>query len=108
MQGGCMHVRYASSFQGSQSIQNPKRRAIGLRWHPTNNHHTGRTMPSHQPSADSHIQKTLATMQSLPDARSQSFDELYGEPENKLEIEVCCGTAHLVSQPCSQCRVHRS
>jgi len=29
-------------------------------------------------------------MQSLPDARSQSFEELYGPPENFLEIEVCC------------------
>lgn len=28
------------------------------------------------------------TMQSLPDARSQSFEELYGPPENFLEIEV--------------------
>ncbi|OCK83157.1 Phox-like protein [Lepidopterella palustris CBS 459.81] len=27
-------------------------------------------------------------MQSLPDARSQSFEELYGPPENFLEIEV--------------------
>jgi hypothetical protein len=29
-----------------------------------------------------------AAMQSLPDARSQSFEELYGPPENFLEIEV--------------------
>jgi hypothetical protein len=29
-----------------------------------------------------------STMQSLPDARSQSFEELYGPPENFLEIEV--------------------
>lgn len=27
-------------------------------------------------------------MQSLPDARQQSFEELYGPPENFLEIEV--------------------
>lgn len=27
-------------------------------------------------------------MQSMPDTRSQSFDELYGPPENFLEIEV--------------------
>jgi sorting nexin-3/12 len=27
-------------------------------------------------------------MQSLPDARTQSFEELYGPPENFLEIEV--------------------
>lgn len=28
------------------------------------------------------------TMQSMPDTRTQSFDELYGPPENFLEIEV--------------------
>ena len=28
-------------------------------------------------------------MQSIPDARQQSFEELYGPPENFLEIEVC-------------------
>lgn len=27
-------------------------------------------------------------MQSLPDARQQSFEEIYGPPENFLEIEV--------------------
>ena len=27
-------------------------------------------------------------MQALPDARQQSFDEIYGPPENFLEIEV--------------------
>jgi sorting nexin-3/12 len=27
-------------------------------------------------------------MQSIPDARQQSFEELYGPPENFLEIEV--------------------
>jgi sorting nexin-3/12 len=27
-------------------------------------------------------------MQSLPDTRQQSFDEIYGPPENFLEIEV--------------------
>jgi hypothetical protein len=32
--------------------------------------------------------ETSVTMQSLPDARSQSFEELYGPPENFLEIEV--------------------
>ncbi|EAT91657.2 hypothetical protein SNOG_00162 [Parastagonospora nodorum SN15] len=30
-------------------------------------------------------------MQSLPDARSQSFEELYGPPENFLEIERSIG-----------------
>jgi hypothetical protein len=43
-----------------------------------------------QPSASyTHpYQPTQVTMQSLPDARSQSFEELYGPPENFLEIEV--------------------
>jgi len=27
-------------------------------------------------------------MQSLPESRTQSFEELYGPPENFLEIEV--------------------
>lgn len=27
-------------------------------------------------------------MQSMPDTRQQSFDEIYGAPENFLEIEV--------------------
>jgi len=28
-------------------------------------------------------------MQSMPETRTQSFDEIYGPPENFLEIEVC-------------------
>jgi sorting nexin-3/12 len=27
-------------------------------------------------------------MQAMPDSRSQSFEEIYGPPENFLEIEV--------------------
>jgi sorting nexin-3/12 len=27
-------------------------------------------------------------MQAMPDARTQSFEEIYGPPENVLEIEV--------------------
>lgn len=30
----------------------------------------------------------LAAMQAMPDSRSQSFEEIYGPPENFLEIEV--------------------
>ena len=30
-------------------------------------------------------------MQAMPDARQQSFEEIYGAPENFLEIEVCSG-----------------
>lgn len=31
----------------------------------------------------------MQSMSSLPDTRQQSFDEIYGPPENFLEIEVC-------------------
>lgn len=31
-------------------------------------------------------------MQAMPDARQQSFEEIYGPPENFLEIEVCSST----------------
>lgn len=31
----------------------------------------------------------LANMAMLPDSRAQSYEELYGPPENLLEIEVC-------------------
>lgn len=51
-------------------------------------------------------------MQSLPDARSQSFEELYGPPENFLEIEVgpLDASPALVLSPslAHNCRVHRS
>jgi hypothetical protein len=33
-------------------------------------------------------------MQSMPDTRQQSFDEIYGPPENFLEIEVSSLTIH--------------
>ena len=29
-------------------------------------------------------------MQAMPDSRQQSFEEIYGPPENFLEIEVRC------------------
>lgn len=38
-------------------------------------------------------------MQSMPDNRQQSFDEIYGPPENFLEIEVCLS---VISVPFSQ------
>ena len=34
----------------------------------------------------------MSGFQSLPDARQQSFEEIYGPPENFLEIEVRCDT----------------
>lgn len=38
-------------------------------------------------------------MQSIPDARQQSFEELYGPPENFLEIEVCATPHHTAPPP---------
>jgi hypothetical protein len=38
---------------------------------------------------DRHTHARPPTMQSLPESRQQSFEELYGPPENFLEIEVC-------------------
>jgi hypothetical protein len=34
-------------------------------------------------------------MQAIPDARQQSFEEIYGPPENFLEIEVRPIPSHL-------------
>ena len=36
-------------------------------------------------------------MQAMPDARQQSFEEIYGPPENFLEIEVSakCDFSHV-------------
>ena len=34
-------------------------------------------------------------MQAMPDARQQSFEEIYGPPENFLEIEVTLYLCHL-------------
>lgn len=39
-----------------------------------------------QPTSPSQSHRPI--IQSLPDARQQSFDEIYGAPENFLEIEV--------------------
>lgn len=62
-----------------------------------------------------HAHHTPCTMQSLPDARSQSFEELYGPPENFLEIEVglpeaamprCCPAALLTIVACTGPKPH--
>ena len=44
-------------------------------------------------------------MQSMPDTRQQSFDEIYGPPENFLEIEVRKASPSLPrpSRPLSLC-----
>ncbi len=34
-------------------------------------------------------------MQAMPDARQQSFEEIYGPPENFLEIEVSVFPCHI-------------
>lgn len=38
-------------------------------------------------------------MQSLPESRQQSFEELYGPPENFLEIEVIHPPSYLPTLP---------
>ncbi|KAH0362522.1 Phox-like protein, partial [Aureobasidium melanogenum] len=48
-------------------------------------------MNQFQPSPSS---RTTSTMQAMPDSRSQSFEEIYGPPENFLEIEVCNPQTH--------------
>lgn len=50
-------------------------------------------------SASKHCSQLNLTMQSLPDARQQSFEELYGPPENFLEIEVTATTPPHPSTP---------
>jgi hypothetical protein len=40
-------------------------------------------------------------MQAMPDARQQSFEEIYGPPENFLEIEVRLSLSQLAT-PASQ------
>jgi sorting nexin-3/12 len=37
-------------------------------------------------------------MQAMPDSRQQSFEEIYGPPENFLEIEVSFSYFVLLSQ----------
>lgn len=44
-------------------------------------------------------------MQAIPESRQQTFEEIYGPPENFLEIEVCldhCRCWHLHSQRSSK------
>ena len=38
-------------------------------------------------------------MQAMPDARQQSFEEIYGPPENFLEIEVRASSPSRLSKP---------
>jgi hypothetical protein len=51
---------------------------------------TSPTSPTSPPSAAEAAAARLhrPILQSLPDTRQQSFDEIYGPPENFLEIEV--------------------
>lgn len=42
-------------------------------------------------SADAQKHLTNAIMQAMPDSRQQTFEEIYGPPENFLEIEVSTG-----------------
>jgi hypothetical protein len=41
------------------------------------------------PKSEWHSATISTTMQAMPDSRQQSFEEIYGPPENFLEIEVC-------------------
>jgi hypothetical protein len=51
-------------------------------------------VPQQKPKASSNFFKEtglappVAVMQAMPDSRQQSFEEIYGPPENFLEIEV--------------------
>lgn len=40
-------------------------------------------------------------MQAMPDARQQSFEEIYGPPENFLEVEVSLVLYN--QRPCQPC-----
>ena len=44
--------------------------------------------PAAQPPSSPSDKFHRPILQSMPDTRQQSFDEIYGPPENFLEIEV--------------------
>ena len=95
LHAGCPHVRVQAVGSAARERARPWPRHLS---------------PLCAPDIFHKLNTTSATpkMQSIPDARSQSFEELYGPPENFLEIEV--RTAELVTsthQPGSLCRVHR-
>jgi hypothetical protein len=46
------------------------------------------TSTGSDPASDAAARLHRPIMQSMPDTRAQSFDEIYGPPENFLEIEV--------------------
>lgn len=57
---------------------------------PRSAYNSGNKLPTQQ----QHLalrQPNTAIMQAMPDSRQQSFEEIYGPPENFLEIEVSCG-----------------
>lgn len=41
-------------------------------------------------------------MQAVPESRQQTFEEIYGPPENFLEIEVCSNNFHHETTPPNQ------
>ena len=49
---------------------------------------TSPTSPTSSEAAAAAARLHRPILQSLPDTRQQSFDEIYGPPENFLEIEV--------------------
>ncbi|KAM3068281.1 Sorting nexin-3 [Clarireedia jacksonii] len=55
----------------------------------------GPTSPADPTSPSrSTLPSAVAAMQAMPDSRQQSFEELYGPPENFLEIEVVDPQTH--------------
>ncbi|EAW09281.1 uncharacterized protein ACLA_034840 [Aspergillus clavatus NRRL 1] len=48
---------------------------------------------SSKPHAHDHL-PTAPTMQAVPESRQQTFEEIYGPPENFLEIEACPQSAN--------------
>ncbi len=49
---------------------------------------TSPLLPPKSPTDEAAARLHRPIMQSMPESRQQSFDEIYGPPENFLEIEV--------------------
>ncbi len=61
-----------------------------------------------QPTPGSPTDKSHRILQSMPDTRQQSFDEIYGPPENFLEIEVIAPIPLFPPSPKFEIRGERS
>jgi hypothetical protein len=60
---------------------------------------TSPTSPTSSDAAAAAARLHRPILQSLPDTRQQSFDEIYGPPENFLEIEVRARPPSLLPPP---------